>query len=140
MITKHTFNREMSIKMAQKHCKLLEHKGCYNNIFKMIAEYKNEFYSGRWKIAYGYMKAVQNVYVRHCFIVDDLGRAIDPTVVHINRTRDEHDHISFKMLDAETYLEILWQNDRLPALDHAFRKEEREMWDYSMQNNIIICG
>jgi hypothetical protein len=140
MITKHTFNREMSIKMAQKHRKLLEHKGCYNNVFKMIAEYHTEFRCGGWKIAYGYLQAIEGIYVRHCFIVDDLGRAIDPTIVHIGRTKDHHDHISFKMLDVDTYLDILWKNDRLPALDRVFRKEEQEMWEYALKNNIMICG
>ncbi|AIG26794.1 hypothetical protein BRLA_c024740 [Brevibacillus laterosporus LMG 15441] len=53
----------------------------YSNVFYASLHIKSKFIEGDWKVAYGYMPSVENIMVRHCFIVNEMGEAIDPTKI-----------------------------------------------------------
>lgn len=65
-------------------------KKCYENVYNIAIACPQNFTSGRWRIAYGYMDSgVPCLLLRHCFILDDCGRVIDPTIVVARETIQE---------------------------------------------------
>lgn len=80
MMRMHRLDLETSRKVYQKLRKRIEPKLCYNNVFNMVSAYQGEFMDGRWKVSYGYVRTLPNVYCRHCFVLDTESELIiDPT-------------------------------------------------------------
>lgn len=141
MIRKHDFDMELSEKVYEDCKRRIERKQCYTNVFHTISYFPELYRHEGWKVAYGYIKAVQNIYVRHCFIVDSKGRAIDPTIATFDERKfDEHDHISFVTLDVDSYLKKLLKNDGVADLIGMFPTEEKKMSQWARRNNITLCG
>lgn len=58
-------------------------KECYNNVFNVVTDYIGKFRNGEWQVAYGYVETMAGFYCRHCFIIDENNKVIDPTI-HTN--------------------------------------------------------
>ena len=82
---------ERSKQMYEAHKNIIEMKMCYMNIWNIAVskELTRDFMKGKLKVAYGAMPSVVNTMVRHCFIVDDKGNAIDPTVFSVPEREPE---------------------------------------------------
>lgn len=135
----HKFDYEKSKEVCEK-CGNIKPNDCYRNVFWVYShpEYVSKFTSGDWKVAYGYMWAVDNVYVRHCFVVDENGFAIDPTAVLYDR--EEKDRISFALLDSNKWLDLIMENDCSPCLSLMFWKEEKEIIEYGVKEQLMFIG
>jgi hypothetical protein len=142
LIQEHEFNVELSKEVYKKCEKHIELKMCYNNVFNVLSfGYGSEFYNGTWKIAYGYVTAIDGLMARHCFIVDSDGQAIDPTIVMTKRfDRDNRKHISFAVLDFPKYIKLLEEHNGEVSLFRAFREEEMLALKWSQKNNVFLCG
>lgn len=82
-------------------------KECYNNIFNVVTDYIPKFRCSLWRVAYGYMKVFDNVYCRHCFVIDENNKVIDPTLYTTERQDiDSKEYFaSYIFDDINAYLE-----------------------------------
>lgn len=149
-------NKEKSLEVYNKNNLLLEQKQCYTNTFMIVTEYREKFKLGLWKVAYGYMKITKdiNLYCRHAFILDENNDVIDVTLAMLcdNKLSDtsqnideesniEDKYIVMKVFDkVEEYLSALEENDRFVALETYLRKEDAKLLEWSMKNNVFLCG
>lgn len=80
--------------------------------------FKSKFIEGDWKVAYGYMPSVENIMVRHCFIVNEAEEAIDPTKLLVERVNETDDvYVSFKIFETyQEYISAVENNSCLPDL------------------------
>lgn len=120
---------------------LIEPKQCYVNIFHMLTECSEKFRLKKWKIAYGYMCIMPLVYVRHCFIIDDNGSVIDPTIFAI-KALPENESLEYLVMsvfdDVNIYLDAVQQEDNYPALLEHFRNEDKQAWEWGLNNGIVL--
>jgi hypothetical protein len=141
MIRSHEFDREESLLIYEKHSNVIERKGCYNNVFNLLSRYPQKFSSKEWQVAYGYIQAIPGLYVRHCFIVTNKGKAIDPTIGTFEHCiNDAHNHKSFVILDVDRYLKLLLKHEGEPSLFYAFREDEKKMGQWARRNNVLLSG
>lgn len=149
-------NKEKTLELYNKKNLLLEKKQCYMNTFLVVTEYRENFKLGLWKVAYGYMKITKdmNLYCRHAFVLDENNEVIDVTLAllcdnklsDISHNIDEESNIEDKYIvmkifdDVEEYLSALEENDRFVDLETYLHKEDTELLEWSMKNNIFLCG
>lgn len=149
-------NKEKSLEVYNKNNLLLEQKQCYTNTFMIVTEYSEKFKFGLWKVAYGYMKIAKNMnlYCRHAFVLDENNDVIDVTLALLcdNKLSDtsqnideesniEDKYIVMKVFDkVEEYISALEENDRYVALETYLRKEDAKLLEWSMKNNVFLCG
>ena len=122
-------------------------KKCYTNIFHavMSAEYFGKFKSGEWKIAYGYFQVtgIGTLYARHCFILDENDKVIDPTLSKVLEEKNERDrypqYICTAILTLNEYEELIFSNNSL-SLDDVFLKEEKELQHDAFDSGIFLIG
>ncbi|WP_442638049.1 hypothetical protein [Rossellomorea marisflavi] len=115
---------------------IIEVKQCYTNIFYVVMRNVDKFANGEWKVAYGYMNILPNqpFMARHCFIVNDKGEAIDPTIVETSSFDgdDPREYVSFHMFDdMEDYLGEVEKNNNVPDLIKPFwdlENKQSEPW------------
>ena len=137
---KYQWNQNLSLKLYEKHKNIIECKMCYNNIFNIFSEYPENFYSGEWKIAYGYVSLVENMYCRHCFIlVDDM--VVDPTLIKLRQSDQNIIYYVFKVFDNITdYVSALENENGLPALCKSLRQEDLNIQNWAKDNGILCIG
>lgn len=134
LVKKHKLNLELSKEVYEECRAFLAVKECYVNIFYTMTMFTEKFKSGEWKIAYGYIRVLPDhrMMARHCFIVNDRGEAIDPTLFtqkHFKETTDK-EHVSFFMFDdLQEYIEAVENNDNVPDLIIPLIDLERETSD-----------
>lgn len=122
-----------------KHALLV--KECYNNVFKVFDCCNGNFYDGKWKVAYGYVSSVRNILCRHCFIIDENGKAIDPTIYTQNKARTDREYYAFKVFDdVEEYLNAIEKNNLYPALDRVLQNEEKQAHEWALDNGYFLAG
>lgn len=144
MITKHSLNYEQSEEVYSK-CKLeIEVGACYNNVFSVIMSYKDKLNLKQWKIAYGYYAVFGDMMARHCFIVNEQGEAIDPTIfTHThNGPHNDEEYQSFYLIDnLHDYIKLLSNEyNHNPNLLISLRENEQEMFRWATENDRILIG
>lgn len=133
---KYTLNYELSKTIYEKCRHLITPKECYNNIFHILTQYPIKFQSGEWKIAYGYVSSVQNIYCRHCFILSD-DKVIDPTLC-VRENDKNNTYFAFKIFDnVNEYFSALDDEGNFPALMLNLQKEDKKAQQWAQENNII---
>lgn len=134
-----SLDRGNSEAVYKKLKKIIEPKLCYNNVFLVISHYQEKFFTGRWKVAYGYVSSVQPVYCRHCFIIGEDGNVIDPTIFASGNQTEERKYYVTKVFEKlEEYLSAVESEDNMPALERHLRKEDARAAEIALQNNMLF--
>ena len=137
---KYSLNIEVSRNLYNKHKCKIEPKNCYINIFNISTLYPKTFHSGEWKIAYGYVSSIDNVYCRHCFILAG-NEVIDPTVFSTERNNESCRYYIIKVFNSiGEYLDALSEERNFPALVKYLKKEDDKAWEWAQQNGYIFIG
>ncbi|HDR7066887.1 TPA: hypothetical protein QCW42_003993 [Bacillus cereus] len=133
-------NYEESVRVHEENGIMLEKKMCYNNVFNVLSYHTGKFRSGEWRVAYGYWTAIDGIMARHCYIVDKDNNVIDPTApLSTDENVKDKKYLTFKIIDGlDSYLDLINEHDREPALYRAFLEEEKEAHEYAMKNNLIL--
>lgn len=135
---------EQSKSLYEQHKDRLEVKQCYKNVWYIAtsSHHYKKFKTGEWKVAYGVMPSIQKLMVRHCFIVDDKGNAIDPTLFCVERQPDKDmtyiAHTVYKTF--EDYFNAITDNDNKPDLCKLLRKQDIELNKELMKNGSLMIG
>lgn len=145
-IRKHKLNIELSKEVHEDIKEFLAVKECYVNVFYVMANFEDKFRDGEWKVAYGYMRVLpdDNMMVRHCFVVNEKGEAIDPTLFthgYFKETTDK-EHTSFIIFDdVEEYIQMVLGNDDMPDLLIPLMETEREVaGKWAKEEGLVLLG
>ncbi|MEH7210227.1 hypothetical protein V7094_29150 [Priestia megaterium] len=145
-ITKHKLNIELSKEVYEECKERLEMKECYLNVFYAMTAFEDRFRDGEWEVAYGYMRVLPdgNLMVRHCFIVNEKGEAIDPTLFtqkDFKETTDKQ-HTSFVIFDdVEEYIQMVLGNERMPDLLKPLMELEIDVaGEWAKQEGLNLVG
>ena len=137
---KHALDLEQS-KVVFEHCeKHLKQKHCYNNVFEVTTDYTSNFRAGKWRVAYGYTEVMTGLYCRHCFILNEGGEVIDPTIFCQTEQRDRAYYTMFVFEDYDEYLTAIEGENYMPALDKYLREQDRQAQKWAKENGIIFVG
>lgn len=116
-------------------------KECYNNIFNVFTLSPKTFREGKWKVAYGYVEVMAGLFCRHCFIIDENDKVIDPTnFAQENPPLDRTYYVMAVFDDADEYLSAIEQNDLFPALDKYLREKDKQAHLWARENGVILAG
>lgn len=128
-------------KAVYNDCKpLLQMKMCYNNVFQVTTEYISKFRAGEWKVAYGYMTVIENVLCRHCFIIGENGKVIDPTIF-TGSGITEREYYTMKVFDdIDSYFEAIENENYYPALDRYLAEQNKQANAWANKNGFILTG
>lgn len=136
---KHTLNIDKSKEVAQRCKKQLEIKMCYNNVFKVVTTYIDNFHNGKWKVAYGYMTIFENLLCRHCFIIDENNNVIDPTLAI--RENVDTEYYAMKVFDdINEYFSAISNEKYFPALTRYLRENDKQAYKWGEINGFILIG
>lgn len=119
----YNMNYNKSLKIYNKNKELFEIKQCYKNIFNLISRYG---LSNKWKICYGYLKIMDNLWCRHCFILEN-DKIIDPTYFLANKDKNAEYTIFKTFNDFDEYIEAIEGNDLFVDLEVFLINEDREL-------------
>lgn len=138
---KHELDVEQS-KAVYEYCKSrLAMKECYNNVFNVVTDYISNFRSGKWYVAYGYVTVFENVMCRHCFIIAENGKVIDPTIFTTPHLDTDRQYITMKIFDdIDEYFDEIEKADYYPALDMYMRKYTVQAEKWAIENGFILTG
>lgn len=133
-------NEEVSLELFKQHEDIIEPKNCYINIFKLLTVYPQTFRSEEWKIAYGYISSVDNVYCRHCFIFAG-DEVIDPTIFSTERYNSGRVYYITKVFNSiDGYLSALDAEKNYPALQRYLQKEDSAACEWAQKNGYLFIG
>ena len=133
-------NLEQS-KTVYEHCKRhIQIKHCYNNVFEVVTDYMSNFRSGKWKIAYGFTEIMAGLYCRHCFILDENGNVIDPTLYAQSEQRNKAYYVMTVFDDVDEYLTAIESENYMPALERYLRVQDKQAQQWAKENGIIFVG
>ena len=136
----YALNFDLSQSLYEQHEEEIKSKSCYHNIFNIVVLYPEKFRSGEWKIAYGYVRSVENIYCRHCFILNE-EEVIDPTVFTSNQDNKKRTYYVTRAFDsAGDYLEALEAEGDYPALQKQLRKDDLKAQEWALENGLIFIG
>lgn len=129
-------------KAVFKHCRNIQMKECYNNIFNVVTDYIPKFRCSLWRVAYGYMKVFDNVYCRHCFVIDENNKVIDPTLYTTERQDiDGKEYfVSYIFDDIDGYFEAIENNDYMPALEYYLKENDAQARKWAAENRCILIS
>ena len=138
---KHYLDYEKT-KEVYKQCKPhIEFKQCYNNVFNIVTDYIAAFRSGEWKVAYGYVEVMPLVYCRHCFIIDESGKVIDPTICTNTEPNINREDLVMKVYDdIDDYFSAIERENLYPALDKVLRENDAQAQKWANENGFILTG
>lgn len=116
-------------------------KECYNNVFNVVSASPKTFRSGKWKAAYVYMTVFENLLCRHCFIIGENGKVIDPTIFAASHIREDRQYFTMKVFDdIETFFEAIEQDNYYPALDRYLKDDSKAAQKWAAENGYILTG
>ncbi len=115
-------------------------KECYNNIFNVMDYDPKPFRDGTWKICFGYVHVCENLYCRHCFIVDN-DKAIDPTTfTHKEPPTQRSYYVMYVFDDVDEYLSAVFAEDCMPSLDLYFKDKDSAAQEWARNHNLFFVG
>lgn len=144
-MVKHVLNIEKSRDLYAAHSDFFHKDDCYFNVFRALRFEPEAFKSARWKVAYGYVWVRDNLLTRHCFIVNDVGEVIDPTLFAISAcddvVSDPRSRIYYTMLvfdGVADYLNALIAEDGRPVLSLFLRNSDKQARKWARENGFIL--
>lgn len=138
---RYELNIEQS-KRVYEECKpYIEFKMCYNNVFHCVTDFNGKFRSGKWKVAYGYVETMAGVYCRHCFIIDENNKVIDPTIFTNTDTNYHRTYLLLKAFDdVDEYLAAIEWDNLMPALEGYLQDDTKEAYKWAENKGYILIG
>lgn len=128
-------------KAVYNYCKPhLQKKMCYNNVFNVVTEYISKFRAGQYKVSYGYMTVFDNVLCRHCFIINENGKVIDPTIFTGSQSTEREYYAMKTFEDVDSYFEAIETDHYYPALERYLAEENKNAYKWAEQNGFILTG
>lgn len=142
---KHVFNYDQSLLVYKACNQHLQPKDCYRNVFKTISFFSEKFHSGEWKIAYGFFSVLPNelLITRHCFLVNEAGEAIDPSLIVVEnyKVNEPREYFSFTIFNSlDEYLDVIEKNLHVPDLLKALQKHERIVEQKLRKEGFFVIG
>ena len=126
-------------KVVYENCKhLVQMKMCYNNIFNVVTDYISYFRTGKWKVAYGFVEVMAGLYCRHCFILDENNKVIDPTFFTNSEQYDREYYVMTAFDDVDEYLTALENENYMPVLENYFREQDRQAIKWALDKGYIF--
>lgn len=89
------------------------------------------------------MPSVANAVVRHCFIVDDKGRAIDPTVLTVEERENKDGTVYMAYMvydDVDQYIQAVEKNDYYPDLLRPLREKDIAAFKELQEKGYVMLG
>lgn len=139
----HDINVDLSKHVSEQCGDLIELKACYHNVYNATIVFGEKFHTAEWKIAFGYVKAIDGFLARHAFILDKDNKVIDPTLVKTKHFNDGKDklYISFKVFETfNDYVNALIENDNHPSMFGDFRNEERQADIWARERDFYLMA
>lgn len=119
----------------------LKIKECYNNTFKIFTLCSKTFREGKWKIAYGYVSVIDGLYCRHCFIIDDKSKVIDPTIFTNTEPNTQREYYVMTIFNnTDEYLNAIENDNYMPALEKHLRKEDKQAYEWANKKGYIFIA
>lgn len=138
---KHNLNVELSREVYEDFKDCIEPKMCYNNVFSVFDVNNKTFREGKWKVAYGYVEVMAGLYCRHCFILDENGVVIDPTIYTQSEPPLQREYYTMYVFDdVDEYLMAIEDNDLMPALDKYLREQDKQAQIWAREQGIFFIG
>lgn len=123
----------------------IQPRRCYLNVFYVGFQKMDEFSSGRWKIAYGYLslKDKPKFLVRHCYIMDVISqKVIDPTAAClVKRGIADYPEVYRTMYVFDSpvkYIEAVEADHEYPALVDFLKEYDEKMLSWAKENGFLI--
>ena len=116
-------------------------KECYNNIFNVFTLSPKTFRDGKWKIAYGYVEVMPLLYCRHCFILDENDKIIDPTTFAQPEPQLNREYYITTIFDnTDEYLSAIESDNLMPALDKYLKEQDKQAQQWAKNNGVLFIG
>lgn len=146
----HSLNVGQSKELYRKNPNKVVVKQCYENVYKIVTSYPAPFREGRWKVAFGYMDSgVAGLLLRHCFILDEFGRVIDPTMVAVkNKIKAElgadnepwpHYYVMYSFSNIMEYIDVMLREKKF-SFEKFLRPYDEAAWVWAMENGFALAG
>lgn len=129
-----SINYNKSEKLYEKYKNIIKNKECYTNVFYLISKNQKNFIIGKWKVAYGFVHISDNIYCRHCFILET-NDVIDPTVFTLkNRSENRNYFVSKIFNNIDEYLDAINDEKGLPSLLNFLKCEDEQAMKWAKEN------
>lgn len=115
-------------------------KECYNNIFNILTLSNKTFREGKWKVSYGYTEVMPLVYCRHCFILDEKDKVIDPTLFAGSEQPHRQYCVMYVFDDVDKYLNAIENDNLMPALNGYLKEYEKTAHEWALTQGIVLIG
>lgn len=115
-------------------------KECYNNVFNVLTLNNTTFREGKWKVAYGYTETIPLVYCRHCFILDENNKVIDPTLFTNSEQPHRQYYVMYAFDDVDEYLNAIENDNLMPALNGYLKEYEKSAYEWAKTEGIVLIG
>ena len=115
-------------------------KECYNNVFNILTLSNATFREGKWKVAYGFTETIPLVYCRHCFILDENDKVIDPTLFTNSEQPHRQYYVMYAFDNVDEYLNAIELDNLMPALDNYLREQEKTAYEWAKTEGIVLFG
>ena len=126
---------EKSLQIFNESKQLLQIKECYKNIFNLVSIY-DEFFK-EWQVCYGYLQLKDNLWCRHCFILNN-DKIIDPSIFLTKNNIKNNKYVIFKIFDnLDNYLQAIEQNNLLVDLIDILLNEDINLQKEMLKNSQI---
>ena len=142
MMDKYKLNAEKSKEVYNKNKIAYRMKECYINVFHAVCNNMDKVKTGKWKIAYGYISSIQNLLVRHCFIIDENDMVIDPTIYAtiLEHKEDSDYYVMYVFDNIEEYIYAIESENGYPALDRYLVEHTKQATKWAMKNGFLLVG
>lgn len=142
-MNKYYLNKLVSRQTYQQNSKRIKVKSCYRNVFSLLRPYKELFASGKWKVVYCYVSALENLCVRHCAILEVESNTIINATIYATGNPDEDNRFYFITKQFDTISEYLRAIDdcdgRLEFYD-LLRKIDADAYKWAVANGYVFGG
>jgi hypothetical protein len=141
-------NNRLSSNILKMNKDILQPTLCYNNVFELTHRYFDRFVDERFKIAYGYWGNPELNLIRHCYIIDNKDRIIDPSILMLSFNSNllsNAGYFTFAKLTYEEYIKLSRETMRKmktdefePDLKLALKEQEYKFYKFALKNDLPI--
>ena len=141
-IYENEFDLEQSKEVFNTCKSFLKKQECYTNTFYVMSHYISNFEERGWRIAYGYFMTMDQLFIRHCYIIDREGKVIDPTYILTRRDDTEESPIywTFSLFEMDDYLSLVERYDNSPDFIEHYQDTHRTLlkWGIKQEKKVVF--